>query len=286
MRTVIGAMLAMALPLAVQAEARTAPLMTILIKPGPMSEAVGKGPVDIAMAIPAVDAPAGKPLFSMGLYTPGLAHPHTMSDIAVTDASGPVPMTVAAGENGPRRWTPSRAVKGEVKVTYTMTAENVPALVGGPPTSLRIDGDGVSGVGDTFFLRTEIPGDRRIAITWDTSKMTPGATGVSSWGDGDVELPAGPISRIYPAVYMAGSIKREPGSGEGAFSAVWVGQPPFDPRPPMQWTGQLHAWMSKHFKDPEEPPYRVFMRFNPMNAGGGAALTHSFNITYGKDVTG
>ncbi len=144
MRTIIGAALALALPLAVHAETPQAPLMTILIKPGRMSEQAGKGPVDIAMTIPAVDAPAGKPLFSMGLYTPGLAHPHTMSDIAVTDASGVVPMTRATGQ-GPNRWTPSRAVKGEVKVTYTMTAENVPALVGGPPTSMRIDGDGFRG---------------------------------------------------------------------------------------------------------------------------------------------
>src|SRR3546814_8062671 len=28
------------------------------------------------------------------------------------------------------------------------------------------------------------------------------------------------------------------------------------------------------------------MRFNPMNAGGGAALYHSFLVTYGKGVTG
>ena len=285
MKTLIGVTLALALPICASAATPEAPLMTLLVKPGPMSEQAGKGDVDISMTIPAVDSPAGKPLFSMGLYTPGLAHPHSMSDIKVVDAAGVVPMTMASGE-GPRRWTPSRAVKGEVKVTYTMTAENVPALVGGPPTSLRIDGDGVSGIGDTFFLKTEIAGDRRIAIKWDTSRMTPGASVVSSWGDGDVVLPAGPISRIYPAVYMAGTIKREPETGEGAFSAVWVGQPPFDPRASMQWTSQLHKWMSHHFKDPEEPPYRVFMRFNPMNAGGGAALTHSFIITYGKDVTG
>lgn len=54
----------------------------------------------------------------------------------------------------------------------------------------------------------------------------------------------------------------------------------------MQWTAQLHAAMSRHFKDESEPPYRVFLRYNPMNAGGGAALTHSFIVTYGTGVTG
>jgi predicted metalloprotease with PDZ domain len=54
----------------------------------------------------------------------------------------------------------------------------------------------------------------------------------------------------------------------------------------MQWTAHLHHWMSGFFKDATEPPYRVFLRFNPMNAGGGAALTHSFLVTYGTGVTG
>jgi poly-gamma-glutamate synthesis protein (capsule biosynthesis protein) len=86
---------------------------------------------------------------------------------------------------------------------------------------------------------------------------------------------------------MAGHLKREPQTAvTGGFSSVWVGEPPFDPHPAMQWTGQLHAWMSRFFHDRSEPPYRVFLRFNPMNAGGGAALTNSFIVTYGAGVTG
>jgi predicted metalloprotease with PDZ domain len=86
---------------------------------------------------------------------------------------------------------------------------------------------------------------------------------------------------------MAGHLKREPQTKvTSGFSSVWLGEPPFDPRPAMQWTGQLHAWMSKFFHDQSEPPYRVFLRFNPMNAGGGAALTNSFIATYGTGVTG
>jgi predicted metalloprotease with PDZ domain len=44
--------------------------------------------------------------------------------------------------------------------------------------------------------------------------------------------------------------------------------------------------MSRHFRDRAEPPYRVFLRYNPMNAGGGAALTHSFIFTYKPGITG
>jgi predicted metalloprotease with PDZ domain len=53
----------------------------------------------------------------------------------------------------------------------------------------------------------------------------------------------------------------------------------------MRLTAKMHHYMSGFFKDESEPPYRVMMRFNPMNAGGGAALTHSFLITYGKNIT-
>ena len=68
------------------------------------------------------------------------------------------------------------------------------------------------------------------------------------------------------------------------FSAAWLGDPPFDPRPLMGWAGRLHGWMSGFFLDPETPPYRVILRYNPFLAGGGAALTNSFLLTWGDTV--
>jgi predicted metalloprotease with PDZ domain len=117
--------------------------------------------------------------------------------------------------------------------------------------------------------------------------MGSGAGAVSSYGDGDVELPAGPVERVNQSLFMAGHLKREPRAAvTNGFSSVWLGEPPFDPRPAMQWTAKLHAWMSRFFNDKSEPPYRVFLRFNPMNAGSGAALTNSFIVTYGAGITG
>lgn len=286
MKAIIGlgaAAFAMALA-ATPAMAAPAPLMTVLIKTGRVDPATSKGDIDITMTIPDVSAPAGQPFLSMPLFTPGLARPQVLRGLAVTDAAGPVRLTAAGGEEGPRRWVPSRPIKGGVTVKYRLLAENIPALRGGPPTALRVDGDAVSAVGDTLLIAPAVKGDYRIALKWDVAAMGEGAEGVSSWGDGDVSLPAGPISRLGRAVYMAGHLGHET---DGAFSAVWAeGQPPFDPRPPMKWTAELHRKMSAYFKDKTEPPYRVFMRFNPMNAGGGAALTHSFIITYGKNITG
>jgi predicted metalloprotease with PDZ domain len=66
------------------------------------------------------------------------------------------------------------------------------------------------------------------------------------------------------------------------FSAAWLGDPPFDPRPLMGWAERLHGWMSGFFQDASEPPYRVVLRYNPINAGGGAALSNSFLLTWGE----
>ncbi len=266
------------------AEATPAPLMDVRITTGKVDVATAKGDIDVVMTIPGVSASASEPFLSMPLFTPGLSRPQVLRDLTVSDASGSVPLKAVGGDDGPNRWIPGRAIQGAVTVKYRLLAENIPALRGGPPTALRVDGDAISAVGDTLLIAPAVKGDYRIALKWDVSAMGQGAEGVSSWGDGDVTLPAGPIARLGRAVYMAGHLDHET---DGAFSAVWAkGQPPFDPRPPMRWTAQLHRKMSAYFKDKTEPPYRVFMRFNPMNAGGGAALTHSFIITYGKNVTG
>jgi hypothetical protein len=286
LKTAIGmgaAVLSLALLVSAGAAAQ-APLATVLIKPGKVDTATSKGDIDITMTIPGVSAPAGQPFLSMDMFTPGLARPQVMKNLSVTDAAGAVPLTEAIDKDGPHRWIPGRAITGIVTVRYRLLAENIPALAGGPPTALRVDGDAVSAVGGAMLIAPAVKGDYRVALKWDVSAMGKGAEGVSSWGDGDVTLPAGPIGRLGRAVYMAGHLGHET---DGAFSAVWAeGQPPFDPRPPMQWTASLHRKMSAYFKDKTEPPYRVFMRFNPMNAGGGAALTNSFIITYGKGVTG
>ncbi|MDQ8164464.1 MAG: peptidase M61 [Gemmatimonadota bacterium] len=263
-----------------------APLLTVLIKPGVMSEAVGKGDLDIEMRIPGLNVAAGAPFLSMGMFVPGLARAQELASLDVRDATGVVPIAVANAQNGPGQWVASRAVQGNVVVRYRLIAENIPALAGGPPIGVRIDGDGFSSAGQALLMMPRTTTAYRIAINWDLSAMGPGAEAVSSFGDGNVTLPAGPVGRMGSALYMAGHLKREPRNNTGAFSAVWVGEPAFDPRPAMQWSAAMHAAMSRFFRDEHEPPYRVFLRYNPMNAGGGAAFTNSFIVTYGTGVTG
>jgi predicted metalloprotease with PDZ domain len=260
--------------------------MRVLIKPGAMSEAVGKGEVAIEMTISEIDVPSGAPLLSLSTMVPGLSKPQTVESLAVKDGLGSVPLE-SRNIAGSLRWSSTRAVKGELVIKYREPIENAPMTQGGPPLAPRIDGDGFSSVGSMFLMSPQTKTSYRIAIDWDLSAMGVGAAAVSSYGDGNVELPAGQVARLNNCLFMAGHLKREPQAAvTNGFSSVWLGEPPFDPRPAMQWTGQLHAWMSRFFHDRSEPPYRVFLRLNPMNAGGGAALTNSFIVTYGEGVTG
>jgi hypothetical protein len=260
--------------------------MTVRIKPGTMSQPTGKGEIAVSIRVPAVDFPAGAPLLSLTILVPGVGKPQTVENLTVNDDTGDVPLQ-SHTENGVLHWNSPRAVKGDLAIDYREPIENAPMIQGGPPLSPRIDGDGFSSVGDMFLIAVQTKAPCRIAIQWDLAAMGAGAEGVSSFGDGDLELPPGDVARLNGSLFMAGHLKREPQTKVASgFSSVWSGEPAFDPHLAMQWTGKLHAWMSTFFRDKSEPPYRVFLRFNPMNAGGGAAFANSFIVTYGEGVTG
>ena len=255
-----------------------APLWKVTITPGKISQTENSGVADISMTVESVDIAAGEPVVTLATFTPGFGTTQDVEAMTVVDTQGPVPLTAQGG-----KWLAGRAVKGDLKISYHLPLTNKPPIAGGPPINLRIDGDGLSGQGSAIVAQPNVKAPYRIALHWDLSKMAPGASGVSSYGDGDIDLPEGSTNRLGHIVLMAGTVKRV---NHGVFSAVWTGTPPFDPAESMAWTAQLHSWMSKFFQDTEEPPYRVFLRLNPMNAGGGAAFPHSFLATYGTGVTG
>jgi predicted metalloprotease with PDZ domain len=276
--------IAVSLSMGAAAAAALPPVATATLKPSNLGVPSGKGDVDVALVIPDAHLASGAHL-SLTTIVPGMAHPLAVDAFRAIDDAGPLPVNSASPQKGD--WVLGRATQGTLKLSYRVLVENVPIVRGGPPIQPRIDGDSVSGQGNGFIVSTGITRPYRIALRWDLSALKPGAEGVSSFGNGNVELPAGSLERLDNIVVMAGNtIKHSPENGEGAFSAVWGADPPFDPRPSMEWTAKLHKWMSGFCRDPTEPPYRVFIRYNPMNAGGGAALIHSFIMTYGKGVTG
>ena len=273
--------------------AAPAPVARIVVTGHPMTERAG-GPVDVSVTFPGLDVPAGQTILKLGLRVPGMAHAQAVTNVQIRDDEGAVPLVVGKGSDAAEDWgvgeggdwRSTRRVHGTVRATYRLPLENIEILSGAPPIMMRIDGDGFSGQGTGLIaLPSSATRPYRIRLHWDLGDMGKGAQGVSSYGDGDLNLPAGPLGRINDTVFMAGHLKRYTPRPGAAFSAVWLGQPSFDPVVAMTWTAKMHAWMSRHFKDTSEPPYRVFLRYNPMNAGGGAALTHSFIFTYKPGVT-
>ncbi|HEV7136881.1 MAG TPA: hypothetical protein VGN43_09625 [Steroidobacteraceae bacterium] len=278
---VVGSVLTLGSPAFAAPPAAAAPLLRILIKAGAMSESKG-GDVDITLSIPDVQFPAGATFLKIGTRVPGMVRSQSVRDMAVSDAGGPARMVLHDAASS-LTWQTTRALAGDVTVHYLIRAENIPLAAGGPAVQLRVDGNGFSGQGDMIIAAPQIQTPYRIGIEWDLAAMGRGAMGVSSYGDGNVEIPAGPIARLGSIVLMGGVMQRYV---SGPFEAVWTGTPNFNPRPAMQWVARLHHWMSGFWRSASEPPYRVFLRFDPMNAGTGAALTHSFIATYGKGVTG
>jgi hypothetical protein len=266
--------------------------LSVRIAPGPMDEARGLGHVDITLTLSDVEAKVGEELVSLPIV---IANTETVAEhligLTATDDQGPVPLQVRDDPEAlvyARHWLAGRPVKGDLVVSYRAPIDNTPPRRGsGPPYQLRTEGAGFSAVGNTFLLTPPDDRDYQVSIAWDLSGMDAGATATSSWGEGDAVLPgSGPADRLWSGVFMAGPMKRYPADPQNnGFSAAWLGEPPFDPAPLMAWTERLHTWMSAFFQETEEPPYRVFLRFNPINAGGGAALTNSFLTTYGQATT-
>jgi predicted metalloprotease with PDZ domain len=285
MRGVIGWVALAALGAAGSAIAapKSAPLMSVVVKGHAADTAAGHQDVDVTETIPQMNVAAGARLLTLALQTPGMAHAQAVNDVTIRDDEGVAPLT--PGRDG--EWASPRRVHGTVIASYRLPIENVAILSGAPPIMMRLDGDGFSGQGSGLIALP--PTSRkpyRISVHWDLAAIGPQARAVSSFGDGDIHLPAGRLDRISDSFMMAGTLKRFPTTSTGAFNSVWLGQPTFDPEATMDWTLKLHAWMSRHFRDKAEPPYRVFLRYNPMNAGGGAALIHSFVFTYKPGVTG
>jgi hypothetical protein len=250
------------------------PVMQVSIAPGPMDESVNQADVRVTVSISPVHAASGTPLFKLPDYP----------DLIVTDSQGSV--SLAAKRDDIRQWKARRAVNGELVIRYRVPVQNTPTNGGIPPLGPRIDGKGFSAAGQTFLAIPQSKSPCRILIRWDLSAMGPGATASSSFGDGDVELPKGPPSRLELAAFMAGQLDREPAIvTANGFSSAWSGDPGFDLHPLMQWTARLHAWMGTFFQTDGDSPYRVFLRYNPANAGGGVAFPNSFVVTYGAGVS-
>jgi hypothetical protein len=279
--------------LAAWASRSTTGSLTVTVRPAEADSGQRVSYVDVTLTYQTSPVAAGQPFLKMPLITANVVTvANTIESLSITDASGAVTTTVKddreTGEVTNRHWIPSRPVEGTLTVHYRAPIANIAAPRGAaPPLELRSDNGAFSGAGETFLIlpepQTLPPKFRTIAVHWDLSLMGAGAVGLSSFGEGDVEAQgSSDLHSLQSSYFMGGKVGLypEPAPASGFFSG-WHGTPPFDMRSLMMSEQKLYGFYQDFFKAPQAAPYGVFLRENPVNAGGGMELAHSFVATFG-----
>lgn len=274
------------------------PSLTIALAPQRGTGSTEIERIEVTLRFTGIAVEAGQPLLQLPLVVSNVdTVAATLMAVEVRDAAGLVSLTATEADRpieaardayagGPSRsWIAQRRTRGVISVRYTVPAAAVlPPRGAAPPFAFSNDGGGTSAAGHVFLLLP--PGDRsyRTRLAWNLSGLPRGSRGASSWGLGNV-APAEPLKlgQLRSAFFMGGAIGTWPDlAPRSGFFSAWQGKPPFDAAALMRWTGALHGRYVELFAQNRPPPYGVFLRYNPINAGGGVGLHHSFVTTYGR----
>ncbi|HSZ62818.1 MAG TPA: hypothetical protein VK828_13530 [Terriglobales bacterium] len=285
------------------ADSITSPL-TITLRPAARDSHQVVPYVDITLSYSAPVA-AAQPFLKIPIVTSNVETiAKTIEALTVQDVNGEVVVAVKDDtETGAaipyRHWISSRATKGTLTVHYRAPISNLAAPRGAaPPLELRSDNGAFSGAGETFLVLPETdssqPAFQPIEIHWNLSDMAEGAIGISSLGKGDVTVPvsegsrsspsspSSPLHSLQSSFFMAGKVELYPQTPpKNGFFSAWHGTPPLDLRQLMSSEEKLYAFYGNFFKRPPTGPYGIFLRENPVNAGGGMSLEGSFIATFG-----
>lgn len=205
-----------------------------------------------------------------------------LENLKARDDAGAFTLSARDTGNAPtitRQWYASRPLSGEVVLRYVLRPAGANATRGAaPPVDLRVEADAIS-AGAAIVLLRPVATRVRFKIQWDLSALPAGALAVHSPLPEGTEGAASLLDQVY---FMAGMLHKHPAvqPAHGFFS-VWQGNPPFDGSALMQWTGELYGHYEGFFRT-RPAPYIVFMRHNPVNAGGGMGMNRSFIVTYGE----
>lgn len=298
--TALAVLLAMLTLVARAAPAASMPRLDITLKPAAPA-ANGNIPyVDVQVVAPAMDVPTGQPLLQLPLVSSNVVSiADSLRDLRVTDSHGPLTLTTrddpAQGAIFYRHWYADRAVSGTVTIRYRAPITNALNPRGAaPPLELRTEDGGFSGDASTFLALPESDRIYRIALTWNFAALGPKAIGLSTLGPGDIQgsLAAGQDApRKLDAIYrdglyfMGGRVHVYPSPlPPSGFMSAWQGKPPFDTGALMHWTQSLYGYYERFFEAPAGQPYAVFLRRNPVNAGGGVEVGRSFVGTFDRQT--
>lgn len=274
------------------------PAVTVTLAPIAASDqADAIGTVAVTLRFDGVTAAAGMPVLRLPLVASNVDTVATvMTGLEARDAAGPLKLTPRdvdlpetgmrdAVSGGPsREWLADRAIIGALTVRYTVPAQAaLPPRGPAPPFSFSADGKGVSAAGHMFLLLP--PGEQRYRATyaWDLTRAPKGSRGVSSLGEGR-RTAAEPLNgaQLRMSFFMAGRIGTWPAKVPSVgFFGAWQGSPCFDASQLLAWTGDLYGRYTRFFARKDSQPYAVFLRHNPINAGGGVGLHNAFVTTFG-----
>lgn len=269
------------------------PVLVLTLRPLSGSNQDEISRVEISLDMQGVSVRAGDPLLQLPLVyanVPTVAE--TLTGLQAVDAKGELTLTYRDSGQMPgttREWITDRAVVGNLRVRY-----GVPAAAGvaprgpAPPLELRAGARAFSGAGRIFLLLPPQRTDYRITVEWDLSALPPGAIGVSGLGQGDARATAPTsLDSLERSYFMAGVVHRYPlVDARTGFSGAWTGQAPFDAAALMSWAAQLYQHYEDFLGNGGPRPYTIFMRENPVNAGGGFSLDHGFIATFGDHWPG
>jgi predicted metalloprotease with PDZ domain len=269
------------------------PTLTVTLSPGAPDTQTNIPYVDVHVVLDGIAAPAGRPFLEMPIVfenVQGVAD--ALANLQASDANGPLHLTVhddttAAGAGLYRHWTADRDAKDQVTISYRVPITNAPNARGAaPPLELRTEKGGFSGSGAILLILPETKAPFRISANWDLSKSGDRAIGFSTLGPGDATLPAPePASFLASTYVMGGQIAHYPADlPKDGFASAWQGTAPFDTAALMRWTNTLYDFYLPFFHAPAKSSYAVFLRSNPINAGGGVEVGHSFVGTFGPNT--
>lgn len=265
--------------------ARAQPRLDVVLTPHVAAGEVDYVDVQVTVEAPAVRA--GGALLRLPMVFAGVESArYRAEDLQVSDGQGPLALSQ---RDDPvdrsnflyfRRWAAARATVGDLTVRYRAPARVFTPLLGsGPPFDLRPEAGGIAGSGVSFLALPDRATPYRIRLRWVLSGMAPGARGVCSHGEGDVQV-TGPVELLVNGFYFAGPLTSYPARPNATFQVYWLSPPPFDADAVGRWTERAHAAIATFFGEPQRP-YRVFLRHNTGGALGGAALLGSFMVGYG-----
>jgi M61 glycyl aminopeptidase len=210
-----------------------------------------------------------------------------VGQIEFRDDSGVIPASEELQPQTPsatyRRWLAGRDTEGAVEVRYFAPVRVVTTTTNnGPLFDLRAESGGVSGAGVTFLALPDTSEELDVSLTWDLSRLSAGARGVSSFGEGDGDGFArlrATTERLAFSFYLAGPVRSWPERDDATFSMHWLTEPSFDTAAVAGKTERIYGAMCAFFREPE-PGHRVFVRQHPYRGNGGTAFSRSFVFGY------